>query len=156
MSAGNTNNSDNIFYIKQLDNAKDLPLPQYMTSLAAGMDLFANVENRFILKPMQRAVIPCGFEMAMPAGYEAQIRPRSGLALKHGISMPNSPGTIDADYRGEIRVLLINFGENDFIINRGDRIAQMIINKVERILFTSVEQLSESIRGSGGFGSTGC
>ena len=143
------------FFIQQLDDAKDLPLPQYMSESAAGMDLYAAVDGEFVLAPMQRAIVPCGFKMAMPPGFEAQIRPRSGLALKHGISMPNAPGTIDADYRGEIGVLLINLGDDDFIIRRGDRIAQMIINKVERVRFTPVSVLDDTQRGGGGFGSTG-
>ncbi|MCL2397186.1 MAG: dUTP diphosphatase [Defluviitaleaceae bacterium] len=143
------------FFIQQLDDAKDLPLPRYMTDGAAGMDLCANVCGDFILRPMERAIVPCGFKMAMPMGYEAQIRPRSGLALKHGISMPNAPGTIDADYRGEVGVLLINLGDTDFVIRRGDRIAQMIINKIERIQFKPVDTLPDSGRGGGGFGSTG-
>ena len=143
------------FYIQQLDNAKALPLPQFMTKGAAGMDLYANIHGETVIKPRQRIVVPCGFKMAMPIGYEAQIRPRSGLSLKHGISMPNSPGTIDADYRGEIGVLLINHGDEGFIIRRGDRIAQMVINKVERVDFQLTDDLPESVRGEGGFGSTG-
>ena len=143
------------FFIQQLDNAKDLPLPQYMTKGAAGMDLCAHVFGEVVLKPRQRLAVPCGFKMAMPVGYEAQIRPRSGLGLKHGISMPNAPGTIDADYRGEISVLLINHGDEDFVIRRGDRIAQMVINKVEIVDFKPVDDLPESQRGTGGFGSTG-
>jgi len=145
------------FFIQQLESAKDLPLPKYMTEGAAGMDLCANVptDGPLVLKPRQRLAVPCGFKMAMPMGYEAQIRPRSGLGLKHGISMPNSPGTIDADYRGEISVLLINHGDEDFVIHRGDRIAQMVINKIERVDFVAVDDLTESQRGDGGFGSTG-
>ena len=143
------------FFIQQLENAKDLPLPRYMTEGAAGMDLYAHVFGEMILKPRQRAAVPCGFKMAMPVGFEAQIRPRSGLGLKHGISMPNAPGTIDADYRGEISVLLINHGDEDFVIRRGDRIAQMVINKVELVDFQPVDHLPESQRGDGGFGSTG-
>ena len=138
-----------------MDDAKDLPLPRYMTQGAAGMDLCAHVHGEFIIKPGERALVPCGFKMAMPLGYEAQIRPRSGLGLKYGISMPNAPGTIDADYRGEVHVLLINHGREDFVIRRGDRIAQMIINKVEHIVFEQTNSLPESTRGSGGFGSTG-
>ena len=143
------------FYIKQLEKAKDLPLPSYKSELAAGMDLYACIDSDFVIKPMQRVIIPCGFKMSLPAGYEAQIRPRSGLALNHGISKPNSPGTIDADYRGEISVLLINFGEDDFVVRRGDRIAQMVINKVEHVCFQMVDELPFSERGEGGFGSTG-
>ena len=130
-------------------------MPQRMSELAAGMDLYAHVEGEFVIKPMQRVVVPCGFKMAMPAGYEAQVRPRSGLALKHGISMPNAPGTIDADYRGEVGVVVINLGESDFIVRRGDRIAQMVINKVEHVVFEPVDCLPLSERGEGGYGSTG-
>ena len=143
------------FYIQQLEEAKDLPLPRYMTEGAAGMDLCAHVYGEFVIRPGERAAVPCGFKIAMPMGYEAQIRPRSGLGLRHGISMPNAPGTIDADYRGEVSVLLINHGQEDFVIRRGDRIAQMVINKVERIDFEQVDSLPESRRGEGGFGSTG-
>ena len=143
------------FFIQQLNEAKDLPLPKYMTEGAAGMDLCAHVHGELVIKPRQRVAVPCGFKMAMPIGYEAQIRPRSGLGLKHGISMPNAPGTIDADYRGEISVLLINHGDEDFVIRRGDRIAQMVINKVERVNFEPVDNLPESQRGDKGFGSTG-
>ena len=143
------------FFIQQLDDARDLPLPKYMTEGAAGMDLYAHVTEPLIIKPNKRLKVPCGFKMSMPIGFEAQIRPRSGLGLKYGISMPNSPGTVDADYRGEISVLLINHGDTDFVINRGDRIAQMIINKVEIVSFEQVDELPESKRGEGGFGSTG-
>jgi len=143
------------FLIKQLDEARDLPLPSYMSDSAAGMDLYAHVTGELTIKPMQRVVVPCGFKMAMPPGFEAQVRPRSGLALKHGISMPNAPGTIDADYRGEVGVLLINLGDEDFVVHRGDRIAQMIISRVERVSFVAAGDLPESWRGEGGFGSTG-
>jgi len=145
------------FQIHQLPEARDLPLPRYMSEAAAGMDLHAHVAGEVVIRPMQRVVIPCGFKMAMPAGFEAQIRPRSGLALTYGISMPNTPGTIDADYRGEVGVLLINLSDADFVIRRGDRIAQMVINRVERIEFVCVDAdaLSETKRGVGGFGSTG-
>jgi dUTP pyrophosphatase len=143
------------FLIQQLEHAKGLPLPAYQTDGAAGLDLYACVDEPIALKPMERKIIPCGFKMALPIGFEAQIRPRSGLALKHGLSMPNSPGTIDADYRGEVGVLLINLGADDFVINRGDRIAQMIINKVERVQFKQIDTLPGSNRGEGGFGSTG-
>jgi len=145
------------FLIHQLEEARDLPLPQYMSELAAGMDLYAHVTGELVIAPMQRVIVPCGFKMAMPAGFEAQIRPRSGLALKYGISMPNAPGTIDADYRGEVGVLLINLGDADFVVRRGERIAQMVINRVERIRFKSVDAdaLTETQRGAGGFGSTG-
>ncbi|MCL2621093.1 MAG: dUTP diphosphatase [Defluviitaleaceae bacterium] len=143
------------FLIQQLDHAKDLPLPSYETIGAAGMDLRACIDQPIILKPMERKIIPLGFKIALPNGFEAQIRPRSGLGLKYGISMPNAPGTIDADYRGEVSVLLINLGDVDFTINRGDRIAQMVINRVEQIQFTQVDDLPESRRGESGYGSTG-
>ncbi|MCL2235951.1 MAG: dUTP diphosphatase [Defluviitaleaceae bacterium] len=143
------------FLIQQLDQAKDLPLPTYETEGAAGMDLRACIDEPITLKPMERKAIPLGFKMALPKGFEAQVRPRSGLGLRHGISMPNTPGTIDADYRGEVSVLLINLGEEDFTINRGDRIAQMVINRVEQIQFAKVEALPDSPRGEGGYGSTG-
>jgi len=142
--------------IHQLEYAKGLPFPSYQTKEAAGMDLLACLpDGALTLEPMQRLVIPCGFKMALPAGYEAQIRPRSGLALKHGISMPNSPGTIDADYRGEVGVLTINLGSEAFIINHGDRIAQMVIAKAPQAKLVRVNALSSSERGEGGFGSTG-
>jgi len=132
------------FLIQQLEHAKDLPLPSYQTTGAAGMDLRACIDKPIILKPMERRAIPLGFKMALPHGFEAQIRPRSGLGLKYGISMPNAPGTIDADYRGEVSVLLINLGDKDFTINRGDRIAQMIISRVIRVITTqSLAQFSQ-------------
>ena len=143
------------FLIQQLDHARDLPLPTYETEGAAGMDLRACIDEPITLKPMERKPIPLGFKMALPKCFEAQIRPRSGLGLKHGISMPNTPGTIDADYRGEVHALLINLGDADFTINRGDRIAQMVINRVEQIQFTRVDALPDSLRGEAGFGSTG-
>ena len=131
------------------------PLPAYATSLSAGMDLRANIDKSITIHPMERMLIPTGLFMALPPGFEAQIRPRSGLALKHGITVLNSPGTIDADYRGEIMVLLINLSVDDFIINDGERIAQMIIAKHETIEFAVVDQLDETERGSGGYGHTG-
>lgn len=131
------------------------PLPAYATSLSAGMDLRANIDKSITIHPMERILIPTGLFMALPPGFEAQIRPRSGLALKHGITVLNSPGTIDADYRGEIMVLLINLSVDDFIINDGERIAQMIIAKHETIEFAVVDQLDETERGSGGYGHTG-
>jgi len=144
--------------VARLENGRDLALPAYQTPHAAGMDLLAAVSEPVTLAPMQRAAIPCGFVMALPPGYEAQIRPRSGLALKHGLSMPNSPGTIDADYRGEIKVLMINFGAAPFVITRGMRIAQMVICPVAAGQWAEVADaghLPESERGAGGFGSTG-
>lgn len=131
------------------------PLPAYATSQSAGMDLRANLDNSITIHPMERILIPTGLFMALPPGFEAQIRPRSGLALKHGITVLNSPGTIDADYRGEIMVLLINLSVDDFIINDGERIAQMIIAKHETIEFAVVDKLDETERGSGGYGHTG-
>lgn len=122
-----------------------VPLPSYATAGAAG----------FVLRPMERRVVPTGLRVAIPEGYEVQIRPRSGLALKHGISLPNTPGTIDSDYRGSLGVLLINFGEAPFVIAHGDRIAQMIVAPVVRAVFEAVDALSETLRGTGGFGSTG-
>ena len=131
------------------------PLPAYATSLSAGMDLRANIDKSITIHPMERLLIPTGLFMALPPGFEAQIRPRSGLALKHGITVLNSPGTIDADYRGEIMVLLINLSVDDFIINDGERIAQMIISRHETIEFAVVDKLDETERGSGGYGHTG-
>jgi len=130
-------------------------LPGYETVHAAGMDLRADLETSIVLKPMQRKLIPTGLHIELPEGFEAQIRPRSGLAFKHGIGIVNSPGTIDADYRGEIKVLLINLGEEDFEINTGDRIAQMIVAKYERIEWEPAEELSDTVRGLGGYGHTG-
>ncbi len=130
-------------------------LPCYATPQSAGMDLRANISEDITLKPMQRALIPTGLFMALPPGYEAQVRPRSGLALKHGITVLNSPGTIDADYRGEIKVLLVNFSDEDFIVSDGERIAQMVIAKHENAAFIEVKELDETLRGAGGYGHTG-
>lgn len=130
-------------------------LPQYETAHAAGMDLRAFTENELTIKPLQRVLIPTGLYIALPVGYEAQIRPRSGLAYKHGISIVNAPGTIDADYRGEIKVLLVNLSDTDFAVNNGDRIAQMVIAKHETISWERVEELSDTARGAGGYGHTG-
>ncbi|MBQ7422114.1 MAG: dUTP diphosphatase [Prevotella sp.] len=131
------------------------PLPAYATPLSAGMDLRANIEEPIILHPMERRLIPTGLHIALPAGFEAQIRPRSGLALKKGITVLNTPGTVDADYRGEIMVLLINFSQEDFIVNDGERIAQMIIARHEQGEFVEVNVLDETERGEGGYGHTG-
>ena len=131
------------------------PLPQYATPQSAGMDLRANLDEPISLKPMERRLIPTGLHIALPAGYEAQVRPRSGLALKKGITVLNSPGTIDADYRGEIGVLLINLSQEAFIVNDGERIAQMIIARHEQGEFVAVEELDETERGEGGYGHTG-
>jgi dUTP pyrophosphatase len=139
----------------QSENAKDLPLPQYATAQSAGMDLVAAVTEEKILAPGVRAVIPTGLSIALPDGYEAQVRPRSGLALKNGVTVLNSPGTIDADYRGEIGVILINLSQENFIITRGLRIAQLIISPVVRANWERVKVLTDTERGAGGFGSTG-
>lgn len=139
----------------QIINRGHQPLPAYATPQSAGMDLRANIDESIVLHPMERRLVPTGLFMALPAGFEAQIRPRSGLALKHGISVLNTPGTIDADYRGEIMVLLINFSQTDFVINDGERIAQMVIAKHENAEFIEVETLDETERGAGGYGHTG-
>lgn len=131
------------------------PLPEYATPQSAGMDLRANIEAPITLNPMERRLIPTGLYIALPVGYEAQIRPRSGLALKHGITVLNTPGTIDADYRGELMVLLVNFSDSDFIINDGERIAQMVIARHEQGIFKVVEALDDTERGTGGYGHTG-
>lgn len=131
------------------------PLPAYATPQSAGMDIRANIEEPVTLRPMERRLIPTGLYIALPEGFEAQIRPRSGLALKHGITVLNTPGTVDADYRGEIMVLLVNFSDKDFIVNDGERIAQMIIARHETAAFTEVEVLDETERGAGGYGHTG-
>ena len=130
-------------------------LPQYETAHAAGMDLRAFIEKEITIKPLQRVLVPTGLYIELPIGYEAQIRPRSGLAYKHGISIVNSPGTIDADYRGEIKVLLVNLSDTDFVVNNGDRIAQMVIAKHETVAWNAVEELSDTVRGAGGYGHTG-
>lgn len=130
-------------------------LPQYETAHAAGMDVRAFIETEITIKPLQRVLVPTGLYIELPIGYEAQIRPRSGLAYKHGISIVNSPGTIDADYRGEIKVLLVNLSDTDFVINNGDRIAQMVIAKHETVAWNAVEELSDTVRGAGGYGHTG-
>ena len=131
------------------------PLPQYVTTQSAGMDLRANLDGPIVLKPMERRLIPTGLHVALPEGCEAQVRPRSGLALKKGITVLNSPGTIDADYRGEIGVLLINLSMEDFTVNDGERIAQMVIARHEQGVFEAVEMLDETQRGEGGYGHTG-
>ncbi|TCC94251.1 dUTP diphosphatase [Pedobacter frigiditerrae] len=131
------------------------PLPAYETAHAAGMDLRAFMPEQITIKPLQRLLVPTGLHIELPIGYEAQIRPRSGLAFKHGIGIVNSPGTIDADYRGEIKVLLVNLSDADFTINDGDRIAQMVIAKHETISWENVEELSDTTRGVGGYGHTG-
>lgn len=130
-------------------------LPEYATPYSAGMDLRANIDEPVTLKPLQRALIPTGLYIQLPKGYEAQIRPRSGLAIKHGISLVNTPGTIDADYRGEIRVILVNLSSEDFIVNDGERICQMVIAQYAQAQWESVDKLDETERGAGGFGHTG-
>ena len=144
-----------IIPIKQLENAHGLALPEYATYDSAGMDLLAAVERDVPLAPLERQLIPTGIAIALPEGYEAQIRPRSGLALKHGITLVNAPGTIDADYRGEIGVIVANVSQEPFVIQRGMRIAQMVIAQYERATWSKVDNLPETERGDGGFGSTG-
>jgi dUTP pyrophosphatase len=143
--------------ITRLPHGEGIPLPAYETALAAGMDLRAAVADDapMTLKPMARAMVPTGLAFAVPAGFEAQVRPRSGLAAKAGITCLNTPGTIDADYRGEVKVILINLGEEDFVIRRGDRIAQLVIAPVASASWMEVESLDATARGAGGFGSTG-
>lgn len=136
-------------------NNSGFDLPQYETAHAAGMDLRASVESELTIKPLQRILVPTGLHIELPVGYEAQIRPRSGLAYKHGISIVNAPGTIDADYRGEIKVLLINLSDTDFVVNNGDRIAQMVVAKHETVSWEAVEELTDTARGHGGYGHTG-
>ncbi|MDN4616499.1 dUTP diphosphatase [Paenibacillus sp. PsM32] len=141
--------------IMALPGSEGLELPRKMSELASGFDLYAAVTEPMVLEPGKRALVPTGLALAMPAGLEAQIRPRSGLAYKHGITCLNTPGTIDADYRGEIKVLLINLGEEPFAIARGERIAQMVFQIVPEVDLIEVQQLSETVRGAGGFGHTG-
>ena len=136
-------------------NKSSHDLPSYETIASAGMDLRAHIEQDIILKPLERTIIPTGLFMALPVGYEAQVRPRSGLAAKYGLTVLNSPGTIDADYRGEICVILVNLSNADFTIKNGERVAQMVIAKHERAKWNLVQSLSETSRGTGGFGSTG-
>lgn len=140
--------------IKIVNNSKH-PLPNYATALAAGMDLRANLKESIELFPLERSLIPTGVFIQLPEGYEAQIRPRSGLAVKHGVSIVNAPGTIDADYRGEIKVVLVNLSNEIFTVNDGERICQMVISRHERIEWNEVEMLDETERGEGGFGHTG-
>jgi dUTP pyrophosphatase len=142
-------------YFQKLEHGRDLPLPEYESAEAAGMDIRAALTEPLVLKAGKRALVPTGFRMALPHGFEAQIRPRSGLAWKHGITMLNSPGTIDSDYRGEVKVLAINHGEKAFTIHHGDRIAQMVIAPVLRAVPLSADELTDSDRSAGGFGSTG-
>ena len=143
------------FFIVQTADARDLPLPRYMTAQAAGMDLHANVHEDWVLASGEYKLVPTGVRLALPEDSEAQVRPRSGLALRHGVTILNSPGTVDADYRGELAVLLINHGREDFVIRRGDRVAQLVISPVFHPVFQQVEELDETGRGAGGYGHTG-
>ena len=136
-------------------NRSRFDLPRYATPLSAGMDVRANIDEAVILRPLERAMIPTGLSIELPEGYEMQIRPRSGLAAKHGLTVLNSPGTIDADYRGEIRVILVNLSNEEFRIEAGERIAQMVVARHEQVEWEMTEELAESERGEGGFGSTG-
>lgn len=145
----------NIIMKVQIINKSHHALPAYATGLSAGMDLRANITEPIVLKPLQRCLVPTGLSIALPEGYEAQVRPRSGLALKKGITVLNSPGTIDADYRGEIGVILVNLSDADFVIEDGERIAQMVVARYEQVEWEAVETLSETERGEGGFGHSG-
>ena len=140
--------------VKRLDHGRDLALPSYATADSAGLDLLAAIDADLVLKPGQRRLIPSGLAIALPRGYEAQVRPRSGLALKHGITVLNAPGTIDADYRGEVGVILINLGQEPFTVSRGARIAQLVVAAYARVDWRDSEELDRSARGAGGFGST--
>ena len=148
-------NFNDKFFIQKVENAKDLNLPKYMTSGSAGLDLCANIEEDVIIEPSEYKVINTGIKISIPSNCEAQLRPRSGLALKYGITLLNSPGTIDSDYRGEIKVILINHGKDPFIIKRGDRIAQMVISQILNVQFEETYDLDNTIRGDKGFGHTG-
>lgn len=139
----------------QIINKSHHPLPHYATTQSAGMDIRANLDQPIVLKPLQRCLVPTGLFMALPEGYEAQIRPRSGLALKKGVAVLNTPGTIDADYRGEVGIILINLSQEDFVIEDGERIAQMVIAKYEQAEWVAVDVLEETERGAGGFGHSG-
>lgn len=136
-------------------NHSDNPLPSYETAFSAGMDLRAHLQEALLLNPLERCMVPTGLFIELPEGHEAQVRPRSGLAAKHGVTVLNSPGTIDADYRGEIKVILVNLSQQPFTINSGDRIAQMIIARHERVTFSQTSELNQTERGAGGFGHTG-
>lgn len=141
--------------VKRLDHGKDLDLPEHATDMSAGVDLLAAISDDIVLEPGHRALVPTGLSIELPQGFEAQVRPRSGLANKHGVTVLNAPGTIDADYRGEVCVILINFGDQAFTVSRGMRIAQMVVAQVAFVKWRESEDLSASDRGAGGFGSTG-
>ncbi|MDZ5646929.1 dUTP diphosphatase [Nitrospirillum sp. BR 11828] len=141
--------------VTRLPHGRDLDLPAYATAQAAGLDLMAAVSAPVVIPPLGRALVPTGLAISLPVGFEAQVRPRSGLALKNGVTVLNAPGTVDADYRGEVGVILVNLGDQPFTIERGMRIAQMVIARHERIQWNEVESLDETARGAGGFGSTG-
>ncbi|MFH1395429.1 MAG: dUTP diphosphatase [Candidatus Omnitrophota bacterium] len=141
--------------IKRKLNSKDLPIPAYATSGSSGVDLYADVDTDVIISPGEIKLISCGIYIELPEGYEAQIRPRSGLALKHGITLVNTPGTIDSDYRGLINLIVINLGKDDFKVERGHRLAQMVIREITRVNFEEIEELGETERAHGGFGHTG-
>ncbi len=141
--------------VKRKPGCEDLPLPSYATEGSSGMDLYADVTGDLLIKSGETRLVSAGIYLSIPKGYEAQIRPRSGLALKHGITLPNTPGTIDSDYRGLLSIILINLGKEDFLIKRGDRIAQMVFNRVAKAELQAVEELDETVRSSGGFGHTG-
>lgn len=137
------------------ERTNDVPLPAYATEGSAGMDIYAAVDGEMVVKAGETTLVPTGFSMEIPLGYEAQIRPRSGLALKSSIGLMNSPGTIDSDYRGEVKIVFTNYGKNDFVVKRGDRVAQMIVATYQRVQWEESTQLSETARGAGGFGHTG-
>lgn len=139
----------------QIVNKSAFPSPAYATELSAGMDVRANIAEPIVLKPLERVLVPTGLYVALPAGYECQVRPRSGLAVKHGITVLNTPGTVDADYRGELKTLMVNLSSEPFTIEPGERIAQMIVSKHEKVEWEEVEELDSTGRGEGGFGSTG-
>ncbi len=141
--------------VRRLPHGEDLPLPHYATPDSAGLDLLAAVESPLTIPPGEWVLVPTGLAIALPPGYEAQVRPRSGLALKHGVTVLNAPGTIDADYRGEVGVILVNHGRSPFTVERGQRIAQMVVARHERAVWTETDTLDASARGTGGFGSTG-
>ena len=139
----------------QIVNKSSNILPQYETVNSSGLDLRASIEDEIVLKPLERTLVPTGLYISIPAGYEAQVRPRSGLAFKHGLTVLNTPGTIDADYRGEVKVILVNLSKDDFVIKNGERVCQLVFAKVEQIEWVQVEVLDETERGAGGFGHTG-